>query len=144
MSTLVRTEPWNMLDLVPGLFRFDWGTSTPDMIRVEHYRDGDTVVIRAELPGVDPDRDVSITLSDGVLHIKAERTERHERSDDDGYRSEFRYGSFSRDITVPAGVSESQIVASYNDGVLEVRVPVPVEKPPASIPVTRGSRTHKS
>lgn len=140
MSALVRTEPWSLFDLTPNFMRLDWNPSSLQAIRVEHYRDGNTVVIRAELPGIDPDKDVAITLENEVLHISAERTERHERTDDDGYRSEFRYGSFSRDIRVPAGVTESDITATYDDGVLEVHVPVPAEKAPTSIPVSRGAK----
>lgn len=141
MPSLVRTDPWSLLDLAPNLMRFDWGPATAQSIRVEHFTEKDSIVIRAELPGIDPERDVSITLSDDLLHISAQRTEREEHTDDDAYRSEFRYGSFSRDLRVPSGIKESDITATYSDGVLEVKVPVPAKKPATSIPVTRGSST---
>ena len=58
-----------------GLWAFDWPElfqSVPSL-PVEEYLDGDTLVIRAELPGIDPDKDVEITIGDGLLHIHAER-----------------------------------------------------------------------
>ena len=108
---------------------------------MEEYRDGDTVVIRAELPGIDPEQDVELTVADDVLHLRAERRERTEHKDKGGYRSEFRYGSFSRALPLPAGCRDEDISAAYRDGVLEVRVPVAGHvEPPATrkIQVTRG------
>ena len=60
-------------------------------------------------------------MSDGVLHIRAERRERTEHKDKGGYRTEFRYGSFTRDIPLPGGSQDADVSASYRDGVLEVR-----------------------
>ena len=78
-------------------------------------------------------------MSDGVLHIQAERQETSEHKDKGGYRTEFRYGSFARDIPLPSGSKDSDVSASYRDGVLEVRVPVAERSETASkIPVTRG------
>lgn len=94
-----------------------------DMIRVEEFTDGDQFVVRAELPGIDPDKDVEVTAVDGHLTIKAHREERMERTDDDAYRSEFRYGSFIRSIPLPRDVDFDQIKATYRHGVLEVRMP---------------------
>ena len=94
-------------------------------MRLEEYVEDDTCVIRAELPGVDPDKDIDISLADGVLRLRAQREERSEEERPDGYRSEFRYGRLARDIRLPDGVDESQVTARYQDGVLEVRVPAP-------------------
>jgi HSP20 family protein len=87
------------------------------------------MVVRAELPGVDPDKDVDVSVSDGMLHIRAERREQSEEQSKDGYRSEFRYGSLSRSISLPPGCRQDDVSASYRDGVLEVRIPVPQEPP---------------
>ncbi len=109
-------------------------------LRVEEFRDGDDMLVRVELPGIDPEHDVEVTVTDGVLHIQGRREERTERKEKGGYRSEFRYGGFVRDVALPAGVKDEDVKATYADGILEVRVPLPAE-PKASatkIPVSRG------
>ena len=109
-------------------------------MKVEEFRDGDTLVVRAEMPGIDPDNDVEITVSDNMLHLRAERRSESKTEDKKGYRSEFRYGSFSRTVRLPAGASEDDVEASYNDGILEVRIPVDESSNGArKIPISRGT-----
>jgi HSP20 family protein len=125
------------IELIERLFDGDTGTGA---IRVEEVVEGNTLVVRAELPGIDPEKDAAITVSDGALTIKAERQEKKEQKDKDSYRSEFRYGSFFRRVPLPDGVKESDVTASYKDGVLEVRAPIPEQVPATStsrIPITR-------
>jgi HSP20 family protein len=100
------------------------GDSDSGWISLEEFADGDDLVVRAQLPGIDPDRDIDLSVADGVLRISAHRQERAEEKDKDTYRSEFRYGSFVRNVALPAGTEEGGIKASYKDGILEVRVPV--------------------
>jgi len=110
-----------------------------DPIRIEEYRDGDTLVIRAEMPGIDPDRDVEIVASDHVLSVTAERRQESKTEGRTGYRSEFHYGSFSRTVPLPAGTTEDDVAANYRDGILEVRVPIDgAEAKARRVPVTRG------
>lgn len=138
MAGLMRREAFEMLEPIRRLLEGDPEASWP---RVEEYREGDTVVIRADLPGIDPERDVELTVADDVLHLRAERRERTEHKDKDSYRSEFRYGSFTRTLPLPAGCRDEDISAAYRDGVLEVRVPVAqhAEQPATRrIEVTRG------
>lgn len=126
------------MDLIERLFEGETGSSA---IRVEEMVDGNTLVVRAELPGIDPDKDVEVTVADGVLSIKAERQEKKEHKDKDSYRSEFRYGSFMRRIPLPSGVQQDDVSASYKDGVLEVRAPMPDQgqvAASAKIPISRG------
>ena len=127
---------------VPDTFRrmldLDWESR---WLRVEEFVDDGTLVVRAELPGIDPDKDVELSVANGVLQIRAQREERSEKQDKDVYRSEFRYGSFARTVSLPEGVHEDDITASYKDGILEVRVPMPAEeaKPPVTkVPIARG------
>ena len=126
------------MDLIERLFEGETGSSA---IRVEEMVDGNTLVVRAELPGIDPDKDVDVTVADGVLSIRAERQEKKEHKDKDSYRSEFRYGSFMRRIQLPTGVQQDDVSASYKDGVLEVRAPMPDQEQvtaSSKIPISRG------
>jgi HSP20 family protein len=126
---------------VPELFRrmvdFDWESG---LLRVEEYVDEGTLIVRAELPDIDPEKDVELSVADGVLHIRAQREEKTEKKEKDVYRSEFRYGSFVRDVALPKGVSGDDITASYKDCILEIRAPMAEEeKPPVTkVPMARG------
>lgn len=84
-------------------------------------REGSKLVIRAELPGIDPKRDIEITLTRDVLHIRAYRAVGPEPRD---HPSDLRYGSFVRDITLPPNTTEDQVEARYHDGILEVVAPL--------------------
>jgi HSP20 family protein len=108
-------------------------------IRVEELVDGNDAVIRAELPGMEPG-DIDVSVNDDRLTIKGERRSRTETTEDDTFRSEFRYGSFTRVMPLPDGALADNIKASYVDGVLELRIPVAedTEHPSKKIPVTRG------
>ena len=107
-------------------------------LKTEEYHDGDTLVVRAELPGVDPEKDVDVTVGDGLVRIRARREQKEEHKGKRGYRSEFRYGQLARDIVLPEGASASDVKATCVNGILEVRVPCPQprETTPVKIPVT--------
>lgn len=133
--TLVRREHFEFPELWRRFFEPEADGS---WLRVEEYLDGDTMVVRAEIPGIDPDPDVELTISEGVLHIRARREEKTEQKVKDSYRSEFRYGSFARAVPLPAGAKEQDVKASYKDGILEVRVPVgEVKSATTRVPVAR-------
>ncbi|WP_027501413.1 Hsp20/alpha crystallin family protein [Rhodococcus sp. UNC363MFTsu5.1] len=90
------------------------------MIRVEDKVENDRYLLRAELPGLDPKRDIKVAIHDGRLSIEAERTEESNA----GGRSEFSYGSFSRTVSLPAGAREDDVEATYSKGILTVSVGV--------------------
>lgn len=113
-------------DVFRRLFDMNWPDS--GWLRIEHFREGDDLVVKAELPGIDPEKDVEITVTGGVLQVRAERQEKTETTKKDRYHSEFRYGSFERDIPLPEGVDPASVKATYVDGILTVRVPVPPHK----------------
>lgn len=118
MSTLTRKESRPFLDL------FDWMDSPMTMfrpllgqgMRMEDFVKDGHYIVRAELPGVDPEHEVDVSVNEGILSIKAERRE----EEVDKTHSEFRYGSFSRRIVLPNGADEEHIQASYDKGILEV------------------------
>jgi HSP20 family protein len=109
-------------------------------LRVEEYRDAGSLVIKAQVPGIDPDRDADITVTGSHLELTVRHEEKTEHKDKEGYRSEFRYGTFSRTVTLPAAVDPGEVKASYTDGILEIRVPLPEQGSPENrkIPISRG------
>lgn len=106
---------------------FDW-FGPPD-IRVEQFTDNGRFTVRAEIPGVDPERDIEINVDNGMLRIEAKRTEERR----DATFSEFRYGRMVRTLPLPAGTREETGKASYTNGILEVTFSV-------GEPVTKGRR----
>jgi HSP20 family protein len=89
---------------------------------VESFVEGDQLVIRADLPGVDPE-DIEITITGNMLRVASRSGPSTERESRIG--QEFRYGPFERTIMLPQGAAPEQIKASYRNGVLEVRVTLP-------------------
>lgn len=89
------------------------------------FREGGELIVRAELPGIDLETGLAIDVEDNVLHIKGEKKEEREVEEDDRYVKECHYGSFRRDILLPDGVEIDTIKATYENGVLMVRMPVP-------------------
>lgn len=129
---------------VPDLI--DWVEELPSLFawpgppglrpfRLEEHLDDKKYVIQAELPGMDPEEDITIEVKDDHLTIRAEREDRREESD----RSEFHYGRFHRSAVLPKGADGAKATARYEAGILEVTVPI-VETPSESrsIPITRG------
>src|SRR5690606_15053540 len=118
-----------------------WPGLADEVIRVDEFREDSTLVIRAELPGIDPDKDVELTVTDGLLRIAAERRT-EEKEEGEGYlRRELRRGTFARSLPLPEAVTESDITATYKDGILEIRIALPEEvtaHEPKQIPVRRG------
>jgi HSP20 family molecular chaperone IbpA len=93
-------------------------------IRVEEHLADGTYVLRAELPGIDPSKDVEISVTEGVLTLRAERSEETTEK----HHTEFRYGTFARSVRLPAGAKGDEATAEYKDGVLTIAVPVPETK----------------
>jgi len=95
------------------------------VFRLEETIRDDRYVIRAELPGLDPENDIQVTVDGRTLSICAER-----RQQEDGpYRSEFRYGSLTRTVRLPATVDAAEVTARYDKGVLEINIPVRAAEP---------------
>ncbi|HTZ93012.1 MAG TPA: Hsp20/alpha crystallin family protein [Streptosporangiaceae bacterium] len=121
MSTLTRREYRGPLGEMVDWLEAPWAVLRPmtgHPMRVEEFVQDGSYVIRAELPGIDPEKDVTVTVANGILTIKAER---HEEAIGK-HHSEFRYGTFSRSVALPAGADEDHIDATCSHGVLEVTV----------------------
>ena len=97
------------------------------------------VVYALDLPGI-PERDISVEFEDGALTVSAQRARENEISEDKLYRFERRFGSFSRTIGLPQGVTEDQVKADYKDGVLEIHVAKPEQPKPRRIEIGGGEK----
>jgi HSP20 family protein len=88
----------------------------------EIVKDGDDAVVRLELPGVDVEKDVNVEVDKGRLVIHGEHRDEHEEANGGRTLREIRYGSFRRSFQLPTHVTGEAIAASYDAGVLTVRV----------------------
>ena len=113
---------------------------------IDMRRQNGDLVVTVELAGIDPERDLDITIEDDVLLIKGEKTEEAESKEEDRFIRERRYGSFERRIALPDGIEPSDVKASYDNGVLTVKVPVPAPSQPEAhrVQITRGTGDRKS
>lgn len=145
MATLVRWDPFReitslqnemsrLLNTVGGTGN---GGSRQWMPAVDAWETDDEVVYAFDLPGIPEDK-IAIDFEDGSLTVSGERERTQEVSDDRLYRYERRFGSFSRSIALPQGVTEDSIKADYKDGVLEVRVAKPEQPKPRRIQIGSG------
>jgi HSP20 family protein len=98
-----------------------------NLLRVEDEMGDGRYELRAEIPGVDPAKDIDITVHDGLLTIRAVRSQTVESHG----RSEFSYGAFARSVPLPAGADVDEVHATYEKGILAISVPVPNGAPQA-------------
>ena len=94
----------------------------------------DHFVLRADLPGMS-EGDVKIELEDTVLTVSGERRAEHEEEKEGYHRVDRAFGSFSRTLTLPKGVDPEAISASFDNGVLEIRIPKPEVRKPRRIEI---------
>ncbi len=105
-------------------------------MRIESYAEKDEFVVRCELPGVDPDRDIHINVEGNQLKVTAER-KREEHAD---RHSEFHYGSFSRTMLLPSSCNTEDIKAEYESGILTIHIPRREIEGHREIPVARTGK----
>jgi HSP20 family protein len=156
MARIVRWEPLNDLasfrqqdidrvfrTLAESLSGFgsiegaDWVPSTDVLTR------GNDLVIRMEVPGIDPEKDVEITVENGMLHIRGRREQTQEEETEGYIRREMTFGSFARTLPLPSGVSTDDLKANYEDGVLEIVVPGAAKRPAQRVQVQAKSQGKK-
>jgi HSP20 family protein len=152
---LVRFEPFRELTALQNemgrwMNVLSGGTTTPGngtstwLPAVDVWETDNELVLSFDLPGIPEDK-IAVELDDNVLTVSGERERTQEHSNERFYRFERRYGTFSRSVTLPTGVTDQDITANYKDGVLEVRVPKPEEQKPKRIQVgTQGAIEGKS
>jgi HSP20 family protein len=90
---------------------------------IDVFERKDDLVVRMEAPGLDPAKDLKVTVQEGMLVIAGERRSAEEIDEEDYYRMETSYGTFTRTVPLPEGFDRDTITAEYRDGVLEVVAP---------------------
>ncbi len=145
MATLVRWEPFRelaslqneMSRFMNGLLEGNGREAQAWVPTADVWETEDEVVYAFDLPGI-PEDEVSVELEDGALTITAER-ERKEKVEDGRYfRYERRFGTFTRTIGLPQGVTEKDVKATFEHGVLEVHVAKPQQAKPQKIAIAVG------
>jgi len=110
--------------IVPPVWRWSpkWIREWAGVPMVDVYEEGDSVVVKAEVPGMEKD-EIELILTPDTLTIKGERKKVETVEDQDYHYSERAYGAFARTVELPAEVAEDKVTASLKNGVLEVRLP---------------------
>jgi HSP20 family protein len=151
--TIVRWEPLREFSTLQNemnrLFNTVFDAPSPSnagamrrwMPAMDLVESGDHFVLRADLPGLS-EEDVKIELEDGTLTISGERKAEHESRDEGYYRLERASGAFSRTLQLPKGIDPEAVSASFDRGVLEVRIPKPEERKPRRIEI--GANGHRA
>jgi len=147
MGTLVRWEPFreiatlqNEMSRMMSTFAGGNGDSGRSWVpALDVWETEDEVVYALDLPGI-PEPDIAVEFNDGALTVSAQRERTNELSEEKLYRYERRFGSFSRTIGLPQGVTEDQIRAAYKDGVLEIHVAKPEQPKPRRIEIGGGGQ----
>ena len=101
---------------------------------VDIYETEDAIVLKAELPGIDP-KDVEVRVEDNTLYLKGERNYEKEVKEQNYHRIERSYGSFARSFTLPNSISAEKVKAEYKDGLLTLTMPKREEAKPKTIKI---------
>ena len=141
MSIILRRDPRTVVPDFIDWFEEPFLTLRPYLgqaIRIEDYTEDGHYVVRAEIAGIDPEKDLEISAGAGYLSIHAARSSHVEGK----HRSEFRYGSFSRVLELPPSADADDVTAEYTDGILTIKVAIKGEQEEAvkKIPVTADKK----
>ena len=123
MSSILHRDPKTVVPDLIDWFEAPFVTLRPYLaqpIRVEEYAEDGHYVVKAELAGIDPVKEAEVAVGDGYLTIRAER----HSSVEGVHRSEFRYGVFSRTLSLPADANPDDVTAAYADGILTITIGV--------------------
>lgn len=132
--SLIKWDPFGEFRTLPvrfgSLFGKDWDlapSTTAWNPAVDIFENDNEVVIKAELPGMAA-KDIEVRLENNVLLLRGERHFEKEAKEENYYRVEREYGTFSRSFTLPAAVDGDKVKAEYKDGVLKIVLPKKEEK----------------
>ena len=140
---LMRTDPFRDLDRLTQQFFGTSGTwSRPSAMPMDAYRSGDEFVVAFDLPGVSPDA-IELGVERNVLTVKAERRPVSSGGDVEMQVAERPLGVFSRQLFLGDTLDTERIAASYEAGVLTLRIPVAEQAKPRRIEIAQGDRGPK-
>ena len=135
---LMRTDPFRELDrLTQQLFATNGTTTRPAAMPMDAYRAADQFVVHFDLPGVDPSS-IDLDIERNVLTVKAERTPTY-RDDVELQVAERPRGVFSRQLFLGDTLDPDRVEASYDTGVLTLRIPIAEKAKPRKIEITGGN-----
>ena len=145
MSSLIRWDPFGRTSLQNAMDRlFDDSFVRPGFgwiapmgaadLALDMYETKDDVVVKAALPGVKPEQ-VEVTITGDTLMIRGETQQENEIKEEDYIRKERRYGSFCRSVVLPSGIKADKADATFENGVLTLKIPKAEETKPKSIKV---------
>ena len=153
MTVLTRWEPFRELqdriDRMSRLFRESYRPEGPEEALtttsfappVDIYEDEHNITLKMEVPGID-EEDIDVRIENNTLTIRGERRFEKEEKEENFRRVERQYGSFTRSFTLPSSVETENIQASYDKGVLEIRLAKKAEAKPKQIKVkVSGEKT---
>ena len=141
MSIILRRDPKTVIPDFIDWFEEPFLGLRPYLaqsIRIEDFTEDGHYVVLAEIAGINPEKDLEVSVGAGYLTIRAERSGNVEGK----HRTEFRYGSFSRVIALPSSADADDVTARYADGILTVTVGLKSEhrEPVKKIPVASAEK----
>jgi HSP20 family protein len=141
-TMLMRTDPFRELDRLTQQVLGTNGTlARPSVMPMDAWRDGDTLHVEFDLPGVDPDS-IDVDVERNVVTVKAERAAR--ASDAELIAAERPRGVFNRQLILGDNLDTQHITASYDSGVLSLAVPVAEQAKPRKISITSNGEDRRS
>lgn len=132
------TQPFGPLSRLAGMDQSL--TASTFVPAVDIYEDEHNILLTAEVPGVE-EKDLEISLENGVLTVSGERKMENEEKQDNFHRIERSYGRFTRSFTLPPTVDENNVKAEFNNGVLKVTLAKREEAKPKQIRIEPGKGT---
>lgn len=123
-----------MLEHLSGKIGYPLGRSTALKPPIESFVEEGKLIVRVELPGIDP-KDITVNVAGDMLTIRGSREEEHETHKRDFLNREFRYGAIERSMPLRQGVKAEDIKANFSNGLLQLTIPIPEESAPKEVKV---------
>lgn len=135
---LMRTDPFRELDrLTQQVFGPDGTLARPSAMPLDAWREGETFIVEFDLPGIERDA-IDLDVERNVITVKAERPPRDENTE--MLAAERPRGVFSRQLVLGDNLDTAHIEASYDNGVLTLRIPVAEQAKPRKISINGASQ----